>query len=75
MVLEKGVPDLRDKILLIFDPDADVVAMRIILTSINAIKKYFIQFLMKVIYLTNILETLLFLTLFMLFLFSFFTSV
>ena len=59
----------------IFDQDADVVAMRIILTSINAIKKYFIQFLMKVIYLTNILETLLFLTLFMLFLFSFFTSV
>ena len=28
MVLEKGVPDLRDKILLIFDPDADVVAMQ-----------------------------------------------
>ena len=26
MVLEKAVPDLRDKILLIFDPDADVVA-------------------------------------------------
>ena len=28
MVLEKAVPDLRDKILLIFDPDADVVAMQ-----------------------------------------------
>ena len=35
VVLKKGVPDLMDKILLIYAPDTDVVIVVAILTSFN----------------------------------------